>query len=41
MRLFLLRRFITLLLTLAAASAVVFVVLDVLPGNAEIGRAHV
>jgi peptide/nickel transport system permease protein len=34
MRLFLLRRFITLLLTLAAASAVVFVVLDVLPGNA-------
>jgi peptide/nickel transport system permease protein len=34
MRLFLLRRFVTLLLTLAAASAVVFVVLDVLPGNA-------
>ena len=34
MRLFLLRRFITLLLTLAAATAVVFVVLDVLPGNA-------
>lgn len=31
---FLLQRFITLLLTLAAASAVVFVVLDVLPGNA-------
>ncbi|MGB4925774.1 MAG: ABC transporter permease, partial [Giesbergeria sp.] len=34
MRLFLLRRFVTVLLTLAAASAVVFVVLDVLPGNA-------
>ena len=34
MGLFLLRRFATLLLTLLCASAVVFVVLDVLPGNA-------
>lgn len=34
MRLFFLQRLITLLLTLTAASAVVFVVLDVLPGNA-------
>ena len=34
MGLFLLRRFATLLLTLLCASGVVFVVLDVLPGNA-------
>ncbi len=34
MRLFFLQRLVTLLLTLVAASAVVFVVLDVLPGNA-------
>ena len=40
MRLFLLRRFVTLLLTLAAASAVVFVVLDVLPADAGQDGKH-